>query len=81
MGLGGGMYIEVYSNPQYQQDRVCGIFYLIRILLPLIWLAMSVIASLLERDILLHRDEMSLRRIANGCLAEEREVDDGGGVA
>ena len=29
----------------------------------------------------LHRDEMSLRRIANGCLAEEREVDDGGGVA
>jgi hypothetical protein len=44
---------------------------------------MSVIASLLERDILLHRVEMSLRRIANGCLAEEREVGDGGvcGVA
>jgi len=38
---------------------------------------MSVIASLLERDILLHRDEMSLRRIANGCLAEAREVGDG----
>lgn len=60
-----------------------GIFYLIRILLPLICLAMSVIASLLESDILLHRDEMSLRRIANGCLAEEREVGGGGvcGVA
>jgi hypothetical protein len=57
-----------------------GSFYLIRILLPLIWLAMSVIASLLERDIFLHRDEMSLRRIANGCLAEEREVGDGVGL-
>jgi hypothetical protein len=66
--------IPSISNRDFAKS---GIFYLIRILFPLIWLAMSVIASLLERDILLHRDEMSLRRIANGCLAEENEVGDG----
>ena len=53
---------------RYQRLGPEAVFYLIRILLPLIWSAMSVIASLLERDILLERDEPSLRRIVNGCL-------------
>jgi hypothetical protein len=42
--------------------------YLIRILLPLILSAISVIASLLERDMVLRRDKRCLRVIVFGSL-------------
>jgi|SRR5579859_2902707 len=52
------MYVEVYS--EIISSTNFGESYLIRTRLPLIWSAMSVMASLLERDILLQRIECVL---------------------
>jgi hypothetical protein len=52
--------------------RMKGYFYRIRTRLPLISSAMSVIASLLERDILLQQLEMERCAIeANGVMVKE----------
>lgn len=53
-------------------ERMKGYFYRIRTRLPLISSAMSVIASLLERDILLQQLEMKCCAIeANGVVGKE----------
>lgn len=72
----GGMVSTLKSTLRgYQRLGPEAMLYLIRTFLPLIWSAMSVIASLLERDILLERDEPSLRRIVNGCLQRMKRDD------